>query len=404
MSMQHFAYTAKDSQGKTVRATLMAADEIDLANKLGQLGYYLIQSRPLEAQQVSLSPAGGVLRPKEVLDFTLNLATLLNAGMTMVEALSELGKDADRPAVKRVIQDVLGRVQSGVSLRESLLNHPRSFSRLYVSIVGAGENTGKLITCLNDLAAQLEWQQELGARVKEASTYPAILFSVMICVVLVLVVKVIPTFAKMFDQSGAQLPGPTQFVLNVSGFVRSYWYLLVIAGVGAVAGFKTARSVPAIRLKMDAWMLRIPVIGELLRKIALSRFCHTLSLSLKSGVSILVALEFSAQVVDNLLLEKVILKARDAVNVGEKIAPALKESGEFSPLVIRMISIGEQSGSLSQTLEKVNQFYDREVPVMVRRLFAMVEPVMIVLMGFVVGGIVLAIFLPIFQMAKIAGG
>lgn len=403
--MQTFSYTAKDASGKNVTGMLAAADEVDLGNKVSNLGYFLVKAKPMtESYAAKVGSAKGArMGQREVLNFTINLETLLNAGMPLVEALRELEKDSEKPKVRALLADILSRVESGASLREALGSHPASFSQLYTSIVGAGESTGKLSVCLGDLAKMLEWQLELNSRMGEAATYPIILLVIMVAVVTLLMVKVIPTFESMFADIGAKLPLPTQLVLGVSLFMRKCWYIIIGFVVGLVVAYKWALSIPEFRFKVDTVKLRIPVVGEMLQKIALSRFCHTLSLSIKSGVSILTAMEFGGKVVGNVVLERAITQARSAVNVGEKIAVSLKATGQFPSLVIRMISVGEHSGSLGQMLDKVNEFYDREVPIMVKRLFAMFEPVMIVLMGGVIGTILLAIFMPMLQLAKSVG-
>ncbi|TBR16675.1 type II secretion system F family protein [bacterium] len=401
--MPNYNYTARDESGKLIRASIMAGSETELATKIGNLGLFLINSK-ISSSEKSIGPDSmSGLKAKEVLDFTIHLSTMLNAGVSLVDSLRDLAKDAATNDVRKVIEDVRHRVESGTSLREALSAHGSSFPLLYLSIVGAGESTGKLSSCLADLAGLLEWQLELRAKVKEAATYPIILFSVMILVVIILVVKVIPTFEPIFEQAGAKLPLPTQIVMGLSRAIRQYWYVFIIAIGSSIAGYKFYYSTPSGRMFVDRMKLKMPLLGTLMSKVALSRFCHTFSLALKSGVNVITALDMSGQVVNNVFLESAVKKSRDLVNVGEKISVALKSSGDFPPLVIRMIAVGEQSGSLVQTLEKVNQFYDREVPATIRRIFALFEPMMIVFMGVVVGGIALSIFLPMFQMADIMG-
>lgn len=400
--MQNYIYKARDNFGKVVRGTMMADDEINLANKISNLGYFLVGAKVTTASS-KLSAKMPRLKPKEVLNFTIHLATILNAGVPLVAALRDLAQDTEKESIQKVIDDVRYRVESGISLKEALSLHPGSFFKLYTAIVGAGESTGKLHYCLEDLANLLDWQMELRARVKEAATYPIILFCVMLGVVTLLVVKVIPAFKPIFEQAGQNLPLPTRIVLGVSDFVGNFWYIPLGSVVLLIAGYILCNSKAKGKYWLDGLKLKLPLFGPLLRKVALSRFCHTLALSLRSGVNILTSLDFAGEVIGNSRLQDSVIKTRDSVNVGEKLGTSLRVSGEFPPLVVRMISVGEQSGALTQTLDKVNQFYDREVPATIKRMFALFEPMMIVIMGVVVGGIALSIFLPMFQMAQLIG-
>lgn len=403
--MQNYSYTAKDERGKQVQGTLAAEDEIDLANKVSNLGFYLVRFKiPTGEEKSSAGGRLGRMKPKEVLNFTFHLSTLLDAGVPLVTALRELAEDEERGNIRNIVGDIRSRVEAGSTLKDALSVHPASFSKLFTAIVGAGENTGKLSGSLNELAALLTWQIELGAKVKEAATYPLILFVVMVGVVALLVVKMIPTFEPIFKDMGVSLPLPTQIVLGVSRSVRQGWYIILGAVILFAVFYKFYNSTANGRYQIDSVKLKLPILGDLLRKISLSRFCHTFSLGLRSGVNILTALDFAADVVGNMRLRRSVIKAKDAVNVGEKLATSFKESGEFPPIVVRMMGVGEQSGSLTQTLEKVNEFYDREIPATIKAMFALFEPMMIVIMAAIVGGIAIAVFLPMFKMAEVIGG
>ncbi|MFH1339345.1 MAG: type II secretion system F family protein [Candidatus Omnitrophota bacterium] len=401
--MQRYAYVARDNYGKRVKGFMMADDEVDLANKISRLGYFLTRAKVYHGTaEAELNLAR--MKFRDVLNFTIHLATLVDAGLPLLDGLRDLARDAEKENIQRIVDDVRYRVESGSSLREALSYHPRSFSKLYTAIVGAGEGTGKLAPALHNLALLLEWQMDLIAKVKEAATYPIILFCVMVAVVSLLVIKVIPTFEPIFQEAGANLPMPTQVVLGVSQLVRRFWYVVLSSLFVLFVAYKFYCKSPSGRYRMDSLKLRFPLFGNLFRKVALSRFCHTLALALRSGVNVLGALDMAADVMGNSRLERSVVKARDAVNVGEKLANSLQVSGEFPALVIRMIGVGEQSGALSETLDKVCQFYDKEVPATIKRMFALFEPIMIVLMGVVVGGIALSIFLPMFQVAQLIGG
>jgi type IV pilus assembly protein PilC len=402
--MQNYSYSARDDFGKLVRGTISAEDETDLANKVSTLGYYLVNFKAISSEAAAPKPkASDSLKAKDTLNLTIELATLLNAGMPLVAGLRDLAKDAERQNIQKVVDDIRFRVESGSSFKEALSYHPRSFSKLYIAIVGAGESTGKLPAALSDMASMLEWQAELKGKIKEAATYPIILFCVMVGVVSLLVLKIIPIFEPMFAEAKTTLPLPTRIVLGISNFARHYWLVMVILMIGAAFAYKFYNATKKGKYNLDIIKLKLPLAGPLLRKIALSQFCHTFALGLKSGVNVLTSLDIASEVIGNSRLEYSVVKARDAVNVGEKVSTSLQMSGEFPPLVVRMIGVGEQSGSLIQTLEKVNEFYDREVAATIKAMFAMFEPLMIVVMGAIVGGIALAIFLPIFQLSDLVG-
>jgi type IV pilus assembly protein PilC len=407
--MQRFAYKARDNSGKLVQGFFEAENELDLTQHLKRSALFLTSSRVVSSKvKMRVTRGAGKLSTKELLTFTIQLAISLDAGVPLMASLKDLAKNSRQPASRQVIDDICRRVESGVSMKEALATHPRSFSALYVSIVGAGETTGKLPFVLEDLGKLLEWQTEINAKIKEASIYPLVLFFTMIGVVSVLMGVVIPRFEPMLKQVGAGLPMPTLVVLTISKAVQNYWWMGLLA-IGAVVGlFMFFSSQEKGRYAIDKFKLKIPILGDLMTKVALSRFCHTFSLGLRSGINVFSALGIASEVTGNTYLQKTIGKAKDYVNMGEKIATAFELSGkeagsQFPDIVIRMINVGEQSGSLTETLEKVNQFYDKEVPSTIRKMFALLEPMMIVVMGVVVGGIALAVFLPMIKMVSSVG-
>ena len=244
---------------------------------------------------------------------------------------------------------------------------------------------------------------ELKSKMIEAAVYPLTLIFAMVGVVILLVVKVIPIFEPLFAQGGISLPWPTRVVLGISSFIRNFWYLCLAAPVLLAGGYKFYYFTSGGKIVLDDLKLKLPVLGGLLRKVALSRFCRTFAISLKSGLTVLSALDIAEEVVGNIRLERSVAKARDSVNIGEKISTSLQATGDFPPLIVRMISVGEQSGSLPEALDKVNLFYDREVPATIKTMFTFFEPVMIVVIGVVVGGIAISVLLPMFQLAQVVG-
>jgi type IV pilus assembly protein PilC len=403
--MQNYSYQARDDSGKLIRGVMPAENEMDLANRLRNMNYFLTGVKSVAIVSTKSEDKGGHLSQVEVLNFTNQLAISLDAGVPLLAVFKDLSVNIPQKKVRVVVEDIAHRVESGCTFKEALAMHPRSFSKLYVSIIGAGESTGKLPFVLNDLAKLIDWQLEIQAKVKEASIYPIILFCAMIGVVTVLMAVVIPKFEPMFKELDVELPLATQIVLGAS---KLWWAPFLFFGLGAAVWFIISLTAKG-RYQLDKFKLSLPVIGDLMTKISLSRFCHTFSLALRSGVNVFNALGMASEVSGNSFIEASVSKARDYVNVGEKISTSMELAGnssgcKFPNIIIRMISVGEQSGSLAETLEKVNNFYDKEVPSTVKKIFSLMEPLMILLMGVVVGGIALSVFLPLTKLVSAVGG
>lgn len=403
--MARYVYKARDAAGHLSAGTIDAADELEVAAKLSKVGHFLIQAKETAPQKpLRASLKQGRLTQKELLTFTVNLATLLNAGIPLLEGLSSLGYDVGSPRARAVIADLGKRIQAGSSLKDSLAASPASFPELYQALVGVGEATGKLDGVLNDLAQMLEWQLDLRSKLREVMTYPTILGLVMLGVVTLMVIKVIPMFKSVLGAVGVALPLPTQLALAVSDLAQRWWPLAV-AQLGVLAVLiavvnRTDRG----RLLLDSAKLRVPLFGPLLQKIVLSRFCRTLSVCLNAGLNAIESLRLSMKAAGNAKVAHAVERAETAIRTGQGLRDAMAQTGVFPPLVLRMVAVGEQSGKLGQCLEKVNQFYDREIPATIRMVFALFEPIMIVCIGLVVGGIALALFLPLFRLTQALGG
>ena len=403
--MANYSYLARDDAGKLVKGVMSAESELDLANRLRTMGFFLTQVKSAPNVSRKDEAKGGHLNQVEVLNFTNQISISLEAGVPLLTVLKDLGMNTQQKKLKYVVEDIAHRVESGCTFKEALAMHPRSFNKLFISIIGAGESTGKLSFALNDLAKLIDWQLDLEAKMKEASIYPIILFCAMIGVVTVLMAVVIPKFEPMFKDLKVELPLATQIVMGAS---KIWWAPFLVIGI--VAGIWIFIGLtPKGRYQLDKFKLTLPVVGDLLTKISLSRFCHTFSLALRSGVNVFNALGIASEVTGNSFIESSVSKARDYVNVGEKISTSMELSGKdsgckFPDIVIRMINVGEQSGSLADTLDKVNSFYDKEVPSTVKKLFSMMEPLMILIMGIVVGGIAMSVFLPLTKLISAIGG
>lgn len=400
--MPKYSYVARDEKGKTKRGVITAADETDLANRVHTLGYFLVKSQ-ISKDSKAKSSAKGVIKEKDLLNFTIHLGTLIESGVPLVEGLRDLAQNTENVVLAGVLDDVRSRVESGSSLKEALAMHPKSFSGLYLALIGAGEATGKLTFALQQLADYIEWQMDLKGKMKEAAIYPILLSVAMVGVVVLLITKIVPLFKPMFEQMDIELPFATQVVMGLSTIAEKYWLHSIIVMVLLGVGTKILSMNPKGKFVIDSLKLKIPIFGELIHKIIISRFCHILSLSIQSGVSVLGAMDIALQSMGNVRLEKATKKARDSVNLGEKIATSIKDTGEFPPIVVRMISVGEESGKLSQTLEKVSNFYDKEIPRTMKKIFAMFEPIMIMVMGVLVGGIAMSIFMPMFKLTDSIG-
>jgi type IV pilus assembly protein PilC len=351
-----------------------------------------------ERKQINLFKSK--VKAKSLAVFTRQLATMIDAGLPLVQSLDILAEQEENPAFRTILNQVKEDVESGMTFAAALKKHPKAFNELYVNMVVAGEESGTLDLIMNRLAIFIEKSEALRRKVKSALMYPMIVTFVAIVVVGILMIFVIPTFEKMFREAGQPLPALTQLVVDMSKFIRSH-ILYVIAGVIVLIFlFRRVRQTNRGRKALDRILLHLPVFGILLRKVAVARFTRTLSALMTSGVPILDGLQIVAKTSGNKLIEDTVLDARESISSGENIAKPLARSKVFPPMVTRMISAGESTGALDQMLNKIADFYEDEVDTAVAGLTSMLEPIMIVFLGGVVGTIVIAMYLPIFNMAN----
>ena len=416
--MPVFEYTGLTEAGKNVRGIRDAESSKALRQVLRKDGVYLTEARAAEAgaavgeQKTGLSrevDVGALLgftgvSAQELAIATRQLATLIAAGIPLIDALSALVDQIEQPRLKRIMGAVKQKVNEGSSLADALNEHPKVFSTLYVNMIRAGESSGALDVVLVRLADFTESQSLLRNKIIGAMLYPAIMMVVGIAIVSILFVVVIPKVTKIFEDMNVTLPWTTRILIGVSSFARDYWYLLLAALPALVFGIRRWMKTPSGRAKWDRLKLRAPVFGELTRMLALSRFAKTLATLLASGVPLLTAMDIVKNVVSNTLLADVIAQARDSIREGESIAAPLKRSGEFPPLVHHMVAIGERSGALEEMLANVASAYEDQVDTTVSALTSLLEPIMIVAMGGVVGFIVFSVLMPILQINTIAGG
>jgi general secretion pathway protein F len=415
--MPAYAYTGLNPAGKTVKGIETADNVATLKQALKRQGVYLTAvaeaaggsannrgaAGSAGSREIDLGQFFDRIRPKDVAGMTRLMSTLLCAGVTLPESLVALTDQVESPRFKNVLSDVGSKVNEGSSLADAMASHPKVFSKLYINMVRAGEASGSLETVLIRIADFMDQQEELRGKVTTAMFYPAAMALVGVGVVTLLMVKVVPGIAEMFAGQGAELPFTTRSLIAVSAIISGYWWLLIILfGVGVYL-FRKWRATPVGRELTDRVILGLPVIGSLARKIAVARLARTLATMLASGVQLLQALDIVRSLLGNVVLEKVLTQARDEIREGAGIAAALKRSGEFPPLVTHMIAVGERSGQLEQMLTDLADAYDRETSAAITRATAVLEPIMIVLMGGSVGFIVFAIMTPILQLNQMGG-
>lgn len=336
---------------------------------------------------------------KDLVVFTRQFATMIDAGLPLVQCLDILSSQQENKTFKRMLITVKEDVESGSTFADALRKHPKAFDELFVNLVAAGEVGGILDTILNRLAAYIEKAQKLKKQVKSAMTYPTTVVAIATIVVGVILVFVIPAFEKMFADFGGALPGPTQVVINMSNFVQDYILVIIGAIILAIFGFKKIYATRKGRDYIDDWALKLPVFGVLIRKVAVAKFTRTLGTMVSSGVPILDGLDIVSKTAGNRTVEKAIIKVRQSISEGNTIAEPLSKSGVFPPMVCQMIAVGEQAGSIDTMLNKIADFYDDEVDDAVSNLTAMMEPLLMLFLGTVVGGLVIAMYLPIFKLA-----
>ena len=335
--------------------------------------------------------------------FTRQFATMVNAGLPLVQCLDILGRQMEKPHFRTTVQQVMLDVEGGSTLAEGLGRHPRIFSDLYTNMVAAGETGGILDTILTRLALYLEKADALQRKVKGAMTYPTIVLVVAGGATVFMLLFVIPVFAKMFSDFGGTLPAPTRIVMGLSIFLQHYWWALGGGAFGASVLFKRYRATKKGRLQTDKLSLRIPILGDVLRKSSVARFTRTLGTLVGAGVPILQGLDITAKTAGNVVIQNAIVATQKSISQGDTIAEPLRKSEVFPPMVVQMIGIGEQTGALDEMLNKIADFYDDEVDTAVDALTAAIEPIMIVVMGVMVGGMLIAMYLPMFQMANVVG-
>ena len=395
--MPAFVWKGKTRDGKVVSGEKVADNKeaVQALLRRDQITVTLVKEK---GREFALPKFGGGVGAKDLAIFTRQFSVMIDAGLPLVQCLEILGSQQENKTFAKVLQQTRMDVEGGASLADAMRKQPKAFDDLYTNMIAAGEAGGILDTILKRLATYIEKNVKLKAMVKGAMVYPVAVISIAGIVITVILWKVIPTFAAMFEGLGAQLPLPTRFVISLSNWLVRLLPFIVVGGVLLVVAFKRYYATHSGRRVVDGVVLKAPIFGTLMRKIAVARFCRTLSTLISSGVPILDGLEITARTAGNAIVEDAIMAVRKGVEGGLTVAQPLKESGVFPPMVVQMIGVGEQTGALDAMLSKIADFYEEEVDQAVSNLLTLMEPVMILFLGISVGGIIVAMYLPLFDL------
>ena len=401
--MPIFAYTARETaSGREIRNTVEALSEQAAIAALLNRNLLVVEIKEKMAKRGQTK--GGKVQLADLVVFTRQLATMIDAGIAIVQSLQALAEQTSNKVMRDTIKDICSRVEAGESFSEALIRHPKAFNKLYVSMVGAGEKGGLLAEILSRLATYLENTERLRKKVKTALMYPSVVTVVAIVITIFLLVRVIPTFKEVYSGFGAKLPAPTEFMITLSELVQHYLlYLIVAAGLG-VWGWLYYIKTKQGREFWDTQRIKLPVFGPIAHKICLARFTRTLASLVRSGVPILEVLQIVSQTVGNVVMEKAVKSSATDIERGDGIATALGKHPIFPTMIIRMMSAGEQTGNIDSMLERVADFLDEEIETTLSGLMSLIEPLLIVFLGVVIGGMVVCMFLPIFNLANIVSG
>ena len=405
---QPYAYKVRDRAGKLVTGTLEAESVAVVAGKLRQMGYtpVSIESSAKKSLSADIKVPGlsGRIKLKEVAVFSRQFATMINSGLTLLRSLTILADQTSNKELARIVGEVRKDVERGSALSAAMAKHPKAFSRLYVSMVRSGETGGSLDTVLTRLATTIEQQVDLRRKVKSAMTYPVAVGAIVMLIVVAMLIFVVPMFKNMYAElDNAKLPAPTLALLAVSEAVKKFWFLVAAAAGGGVWSLKRYVGTPPGRRRWDAFKLRAPVFGQLVHKTALARFSRSLAALVRAGVPILDALEIVAETAGNTIVAEAAADTQAAVKSGDSLARPLEAHPVFPPMVVQMIAVGEETGALDEMLEKIADFYDSEVEATVEALTSLIEPLLIVVMGVAVGGMVVALYMPMFSIISKVG-
>ena len=404
--MAVFAYEGRTASGKVLRGNMEAPSREAVINRLRAQRIQPVIEKIRERgkgldREIRIPGFGQSIKPKDVVVFTRQLATMIDAGMPLVQILDILSTQSDNRKFGIQIQEVKESIEAGTTLSDALRKFPKTWDDLYTNMVQAGETGGILDTILSRLSQYMEKMLSLKRKIKGAMIYPATIISVAVIVTMILLVFVIPVFAELFTSFGKALPAPTQIVINLSNFVIAYLHVMIAGAILTVIGIRQAYKTDRGRLFLDSFLLKVPVIGGLILKASIARFSRTLGTLVSSGVPILDALTITAKTAGNKVIERTVFGVRESISQGRTMLEPLIQSKVFPPMVCQMIGAGELTGAIDQMLQKIADFYEDEVDTAVASLTALMEPLVIVVLGTVIGGLVIAMYLPIFQLGSL---
>lgn len=404
--MPTFLWEGKTAQGKAMKGELEAPSLEAVIALLRDRRIRPVASRIREKgtgleKELTIPGFGEKVKPKEVSLFTRQFATMIDAGLPIVQCLNILTEQSESKLLRRTIRTIRQDVEGGSTLADALAKHPKIFDDLYVNMVQAGEAGGVLNTILNRVAQFIEKASKLKRKVKGALIYPTTIIGVAVVVVAILLIFVIPVFAELYGSMGKALPAPTQITINISNWFVANWYFMFGGLIGTVVAIRAYYQTEQGRLNIDRIMLRLPVVGDLLRKVAVARFSQNMAILLSSGVPILDGLAITAKTAGNKVVERAIMESRVSISQGKTVAEPLRESKIFPPMVCQMVAVGENTGGLDGMLRKVAELYEEEVDDAVANLTALMEPLIMVVLGVILGGLVISMYLPIFQMGSL---
>ncbi|MBW1860906.1 MAG: type II secretion system F family protein [Deltaproteobacteria bacterium] len=403
--MPIFLWVAETKRGRKLKGEIDAADEKTALSQLKRRNFIVKKLKP-KPQDIfaNVSFMQPKVTKKDIVIFTRQFSTMIDAGLPLVQGLTILAEQGENPTFKRVLKAITKDVEGGSTLAEAMKKHPEVFDDLFVNLIAAGEVGGILDTILRRLSEYIEKAERLKSQIKGALTYPIVVVAIAIIVIAVILIFVIPVFEDMFKSFGSALPLPTQIVVEMSRFMKSNFIWIILALVAISFVFKKYRNSKGGRRTTDNLSLKLPIFGDMLKKVAVARFTRTLGTMIQSGVPILDALEIVARTSGNVIIEEILFEVRGSIAEGQTIAEPLSENTIFPGMVIQMISVGEATGALDTMLEKIADFYDEEVDAAVDALTSMLEPLLMLFLGGAIGGLVIAMYLPIFSMASAMGG
>jgi len=399
-----YAYRVRDREGKMLGGTLEADSEEAVVTRLRQLGYAPISIEAEKGAGLKTElrlPGTGRVKLKDLAVFSRQFATMINSGLSLLRALTILGEQTDNKRLAQIVTQVRAEVEKGTSLSAAMAKHPKAFNRLYISMVRAGEVGGFLDQVLVKVAETFEKEVALRGKIKSAMTYPVVVFAMVLMIVAAMLLFIVPTFESLYESLGGTLPLPTRVLMGASNGLRRFFPLVVVAVGLLVFGLRRWKATTRGRYALDKFKLKVKVFGPLFHKSALSRFSRTLSTLIRSGVPILQALEIVGETVNNAVISRAVRDVQDAVREGESLATPLSKHATFPPMVVQMMAVGEETGALEVMLAKVADFYDQEVEAAVASLTSLIEPILIAVMGAAVGGMVVALYMPLFNIINL---